>query len=119
MTDTTLKPQDDRLLALADQAKRIMRLQASIEREQREVADIKAHILDQWPAGNYDADGLKVSVIEGRRTLNTRKFEELFPAQNNPTLYNVKPKSLARIQSILGSQVEECVSRTAPAVSVR
>lgn len=76
---------------LEAQARRIAVLQARMQDLQAEVDGLKAQILDQWPAGSYEAAGLKVQVREGARRLDAARFAEAYPAADHPAFYKVAP----------------------------
>lgn len=76
---------------LVQQATKIVSLQEEIQQRQEEVDAIKTQILDSYPVGKYEAGSLTVDVRAGAKTINAKKFEDLFPPEQHPDLYKLSP----------------------------
>lgn len=109
----------DKYTALAEQARRIIDLQAEIDARRTEIDGIKNKIIEAWPAGTYEAGDLKVQVKAGSQRIDAKAFEAKYPAASHPTFYDVKP-NLAKARKELGElAVAPLLKRDKPGVVVK
>lgn len=102
-TPGTPSDEEMRVQLLARQATRIADLQAEIQARQEEIDQLKAQILDTHEPGTYHAGGLKITVRTGSRRLDPYKFHEKYAPAKYPTLYELKPLALSRVEKQVGS----------------
>lgn len=101
------------------QARRISILQDEIRQRQDEIDGIKAAILDTHKPGSYRADGLKVTIKTGRKTLDARRFATAYPAAEHPGLYQLKPLPVSQLErKITEDGVRDYVTYAKPSVTV-
>lgn len=101
---------------------RIVTLQETIDEQEREVARLKTMIADTCDPGTFvTSSGLKVTVREPSRRIDMRKFREKYPPQSNPTLWELKPRSLASVIHEIGAPaLADCtVTGTRRTVTIR
>jgi hypothetical protein len=109
----------DKYSTLAEQARRIIDLQAEIEARRTEIDGIKTSIIEAWPAGTYEAGDLKVQVKAGSQRIDAKAFETKYPASEHPTFYDVRP-NLAKARKELGDvAVAPLLKRDKPGVVVK
>lgn len=97
-----------RLLFLQEQAKAIDEERQTIGRRLAKLQTTKAH----------DYEGVTVDVHAGRRTLDTKRFEQKFPPTEAPAYYVAKPKPLSKLQELIpGGVPDECTKTGQPWVT--
>ena len=74
-------------------AQRIIILQEEINVRENEITELKDRIMQNHPVGSYQAGDLKVSIRPGARTINAKRFLQMFPPAEHPDLYQLKPDS--------------------------
>lgn len=97
-----------RLLALQEQEKAIADEKQSIGRRLAKLQDTQKH----------DYAGVTVEVHAGRRTLDTKRFEQMYPPTEAPDCYVAKPKPLSKLQGLVpGGVPDECTKTGQPWVT--
>ena len=80
---------------------------------------LEAELLDRYPIGRQTAGGYTLTITAGRRSLDPRKFEAAYPVSDNPTYYELKPKSMSTIAKHVGEDaLANCIKTTKPTVKV-
>lgn len=100
-------------LQLADLKQR----KASIDQQ---INDLTALILRHAQDGRYEAGDLTLTVTAGNRTIDPVKFMGQFPVEQYPEYYELKPKSLSKVEKLEGSaRIAGCVRQGARRVTVK
>ena len=100
-------------LQLADLKQR----KASIDQQ---IADLTEFILRHAQDGRYEAGDLTLTVTAGNRTIDPVKFMGQFPVEQYPEYYELKPKSLSKVEKLEGSaRIAGCVRQGARRVTVK
>lgn len=99
-------------LQLADLKQR----KASIDQQ---IADLTEFILRHAQDGRYEAGDLTLTITAGNRTIDPVKFMGQFPVEQYPDYYELKPKSLSKVEKLEGSaRIAGCVRQGARRVTV-
>lgn len=98
-----------RLLFLQEQAKAIDEERQTIGRRLAALQSTQEH----------DYEGVTVEVHPGRRTLDTKRFEQAFPLSvENAAYYTAKPQPLSKLQKLVpGGVPDECTKTGQPWVT--
>ena len=117
-----------RQLATEDRAKarlleaqlaRIDTINGQMKKLKEEKDSLEAELLDRYPVGRQTAGEYTLTITAGRRSLDPRKFEAAYPVSDNPTYYELKPKSMSTIAKQIGEDaLANCIKTTKPTVKV-
>ena len=91
--------QEEQLTVLA---RKYADLTDTISRLQEQADQVKALIMADRPAGEYQAGTLTVKIKPGRKTLDMRRFLTEHTPADNPECYDIKPKPLSQLVRQLG-----------------
>lgn len=104
---------------LEAQLARIDTINGQMKKLKEEKDALEAELLDRYPIGRQTAGGYTLTITAGRRSLDQRKFEAAYPVSDNPTYYELKPKSMSTIAKHVGEDaLANCIKTTKPTVKV-
>lgn len=123
IVDTNSTQPVEDLLAKANlleaQCARIDTINSQIKALENEKKALEAELLDRYPIGRQTAGEYTLTITAGRRSLDPRKFEAAYPVSDNPTYYELKPKSMSTIAKHVGEDaLANCIKTTKPTVKV-
>lgn len=117
MTATT---NDEWTLDLTQAALQLANLKARKAELDQQISDLTALILRHTQDGKYEAGDLTLTVSAGNRTIDPKAFTAMFPVEQYPDYYELKPKALSKVEKIEGSaRIAGCVKQGARRVSVK
>ena len=86
----------------------------------QQITDLTAFILRHTQDGRYEAGDLTLTVTAGNRTIDPVKFMTQFPVEQYPEYYELKPKSLSKVEKLEGSaRIAGCVRQGARKVTIK
>ena len=86
----------------------------------QQITDLTALILRHTQDGRYETGDLTLTVTAGNRTIDPVKFMGQFPVEEYPEYYELKPKSLSKVEKLEGSaRIAGCVHQGARRVTVK
>lgn len=104
---------------LEAQCARIDTINSQIKALENEKKALEAELLDRYPIGRQTAGEYTLTITAGRRSLDPGKFEAAYPVSDNPTYYELKPKSMSTIARHVGEDaLANCIKTTKPTVKV-
>lgn len=104
---------------LEAQLARIDTINGQMKKLKEEKDALEAELLDRYPIGRQTAGEYTLTITAGRRSLDPRKFEAAYPVSDNPTFYELKPKSMSTIAKHVGEDaLANCIKTTKPTVKV-
>lgn len=104
---------------LEAQLARIDTINGQMKKLKEEKDALEAELLDRYPIGRQTAGGYTLTITTGRRSIDPRKFEAAYPVSDNPTYYELKPKSMSTIAKHVGEDaLANCIKTTKPTVKV-
>ena len=104
---------------LEAQLARIDTINGQMKKLNEEKDALEAELLDRYPIGRQAAGEYTLTITAGRRSLDPRKFEAAYPVSDNPTYYELKPKSMSTIAKHVGEDaLANCIKTTKPTVKV-
>lgn len=104
---------------LEAQLARIDTINGQMKKLNEEKDALEAELLDRYPIGRQTAGEYTLTITAGRRSLDPRKFEAAYPVSDNPTFYELKPKSMSTIAKHVGEDaLANCIKTTKPTVKV-
>ena len=104
---------------LEAQLARIDTINGQMKKLNEEKDALEAELLDRYPVGRQTAGEYTLTITAGRRSLDPRKFEAAYPVSDNPTFYELKPKSMNTIAKHVGEDaLANCIKTTKPTVKV-
>ena len=104
---------------LEAQLARIDTINGQMKKLKEEKDALEAELLDRYPVGRQTAGEYTLTITAGRRSLDPRKFEDAYPVSDNPTFYELKPKSMSTIAKHVGEDaLANCIKTTKPTVKV-
>lgn len=104
---------------LEAQLARIDTINGQMKKLKEEKDALEAELLDRYPVGRQTAGEYTLTITAGRRSLDPRKFEAAYPVSDNPTFYELKPKSMSTIAKHVGEDaLANCIKTTKPTVKV-
>lgn len=104
---------------LEAQLARIDTINGQMKKLKEEKDALEAELLDRYPVGRQTAGEYTLTITAGRRSLDPRKFEAAYPVSDNPTFYELKPKSMSTIAKHVGEDaLANCIKATKPTVKV-
>ena len=116
-----LTDEERRTRLIAATAEKLVAIKTQLKTLTAEKEDLERMVCELCaPGDNIQADGWRISVKPGRKTLNVKTFEQAYPAEANVNLYQMpKPLPLSQLEKELGrAQVEAYVTVGKPIVSV-
>lgn len=105
---------------LAKQAEQLDKLKAQIRHLTQLKDQLEASLVETYGEGTtHSAEGWTVSVGNGRKTLDARRFQQAYPAARHPECYEVKPLPLGQLARKLGeTNLTGCIQTGKPTVKV-
>lgn len=104
---------------LEAQLARIDTINGQMKKLKEEKDALEAELLDRYPVGRQTAGEYTLTITAGRRSLDPRKFEAAYPVSDNPTFYELKPKSMSTIAKHVGEDaLANCIKTTKPIAKV-
>lgn len=104
---------------LEAQLARIDTINGQMKKLKEEKDALEAELLDRYPIGRQTAGEYTLTITAGRRSLDPGKFEAAYPVSDNPTYYELKPKSMSTIAKHVGEDaLANCIKTTKPTVKV-
>lgn len=104
---------------LEAQLARLDTINGQMKKLNEEKDALEAELLDRYPIGRQTAGEYTLTITAGRRSLDPRKFEAAYPVSDNPTFYELKPKSMSTIAKHVGEDaLANCIKTTKPTVKV-
>ena len=86
----------------------------------QQITDLTELILRHTQDGKYQAGDLTLTVTAGNRTIDPKAFTAMFPVEQYPEYYELKPKSLSKVEKLEGSaRIAGCVRQGARRVTVK
>ena len=86
----------------------------------QQITDLTALILRHTQDGRYEAGDLTLTVTAGNRTIDPKAFTAMFPVEQYPEYYELKPMALSKVEKIEGSaRIAGCVHQGARRVTVK
>lgn len=86
----------------------------------QQINDLTELILRHTQEGKYQAGDLTLTVTAGNRTIDPVKFMSQFPVEQYPEYYELKPKSLSKVEKLEGSaRIAGCVHQGARKVTIK
>ena len=86
----------------------------------QQIADLTALILRHTQDGRYEAGDLTLTVTAGNRTIDPNAFAAMFPVEQYPEYYELKPMALSKVEKLEGSaRIAGCVRQGARRVTVK
>lgn len=86
----------------------------------QQITDLTALILRHTQDGRYETGDLTLTVTAGNRTIDPVKFMTQFPVEQYPEYYELKPKSLSKVEKLEGSaRIAGCVRQGARRVTIK
>lgn len=96
----------------AAQARRLATLKEQKKQIEEEIGELEQAIIAQHGEGVHTAGGYQVTVSNGIRTLDTRKFTSAFPPDRYPGLYETKPLAYGKASKLVGEPALAACVRT-------
>ena len=120
MTQTEANMQDAETIDLTQAALQLADLKARKAELDQQINDLTALILRHTQDGRYETGDLTLTVTAGNRTIDPVKFMGQFPVEQYPEYYELKPKSLSKVEKLEGSaRIAGCVRQGARRVTVK
>ena len=86
----------------------------------QQIADLTALILRHTQDGKYKAGDLTLTITAGNRTIDPNAFAAMFPVEQYPEYYELKPKALSKVEKLEGSaRIAGCVRQGARKVTIK
>lgn len=123
MTDTTTSPDAEAGATNTDEAgglaRRLLFLQEQAKAIDEERQTIGRRLAALQSTQKHDYGGVTVEVHPGRRTLDTKRFEQAYPLSTaTAAYYAAKPQPLSKLQKLVpGGVPEECTKTGQPWVT--
>ena len=119
-TETLILMQDAETIDLTQAAIQLADLKARKNAIDQQIADLTEFILRHAQDGRYEAGDLTLTVTAGNRTIDPKAFAAMFPVEDYPEYYELKPKALSKVEKIEGSaRIAGCVRQGARRVTVK
>lgn len=120
MTQTETLMQDAETIDLTRAAMQLADLKQQKNKIDQHIAALTEVILRHTQDGRYEAGDLTLTVTAGNRTIDPVKFMGQFPVEQYPEYYELKPKSLSKVEKLEGSaRIAGCVRQGARRVTVK
>lgn len=120
VTQAEANMQDAETLDLTQAAMQLADLKARKNAIDQQITDLTEFILRHTQDGRYEAGDLTLTVTAGNRTIDPVKFMGQFPVEQYPEYYELKPKSLSKVEKLEGSaRIAGCVRQGARRVTVK
>ncbi|ATU19592.1 hypothetical protein [Bifidobacterium choerinum] len=104
----------------AAQARRLATLKEQKKQIEEEIGELEQAIIAQHGEGVHKAGGYQVTVSNGIRTLDTRKFTSAFPPDRYPGLYETKPLAYGKASKLVGEPaLAACVRTGKPQIRLK
>lgn len=104
---------------LEAQCARIDAINSQIKALENEKKALEAELLDRYPTGKQSAGEYTLTIMAGRRSLDPTRFAAAYPVADNPSFYELKPKSMSQIAKHVGEDaLADCIKTTKPTVKV-
>ena len=120
MTQTETIMQNTETIDLTQAALQLADLKARKAGIDQQIADLTALILGHTQDGRYEAGDLTLTVSAGNRTIDPKAFTAMFPVEDYPEYYELKPMALSKVEKIEGSaRIAGCVRQGARKVTIK
>ena len=120
MTQTQPPMQDAETIDLTQAAMQLADLKARKNAIDQQISDLTELILRHAQDGRYEAGDLTLTVSAGNRTIDPKAFTAMFPVEDYPEYYELKPKSLSKVEKLEGSaRIAGCVRQGARRVTIK
>ena len=120
MTQTETIMHGTETIDLTQAAMQLADLKARKAAIDQQITDLTALILGHTQDGRYEAGDLTLTVSAGNRTIDPVKFMGQFPVEQYPEYYELKPKSLSKVEKLEGSaRIAGCIHQGARRVTVK
>lgn len=120
MTQTETIMQDTETIDLTQAALQLADLKARKNAIDQQINDLTEFILRHAQDGRYEAGDLTLTVTAGNRTIDPKAFAAMFPVEQYPEYYELKPMALSKVEKIEGSaRIAGCVRQGARRVTVK
>lgn len=120
MTQTETLMQDAENIDMEQAALQLADLKQRKAAIDQQIADLTEFILNHAQDGKYQAGDLTLTVSAGNRTIDPKAFTAMFPVEQYPEYYELKPMALSKIEKIEGSaRIAGCIRRGARRVTVK
>lgn len=120
MTQTEATMQDAETIDLTQAALQLANLKQQKNKIDQHIAALTALILRHTQDGRYEAGDLTLTVTAGNRTIDPNAFAAMFPVEQYPEYYELKPIALSKVEKIEGSaRIAGCVRQGARRVTVK
>ena len=120
MTQTETNMQDTETIDMEQAALQLADLKARKAAIDQQINDLTEFILRHAQDGRYETGELTLTVTSGNRTIDPVKFMGQFPVEQYPEYYELKPKSLSKVEKLEGSaRIAGCVRQGARRVTVK
>lgn len=104
---------------LEAQLARIDTINGQMKKLKEEKDALEAELLDRYPVGRQTAGEYTLTIMAGRRSLDPTRFAAAYPVADNPSFYELKPKSMSQIAKHVGEDaLADCIKTTKPTVKV-
>lgn len=120
MTQTETTMHGTETIDLTQATLQLANLKARKTAIDQQINDLTEFILRHTQDGRYEAGDLTLTVSAGNRTIDPKAFTAMFPVEQYPEYYELKPMALSKVEKIEGSaRIAGCVRQGARRVTVK